>query len=429
MRVNSTDVFHVDRRFWTSFQSRFPATGPRERAFHTATVIGNYMVVYGERQKSADTIHAWHPCVYSSLFLLLLPGGNVHNHYQEEKCYDEEIFFYHLGCHQWVSAGERWSLREFSQTLSYVTCLALGDTQACFHLWMVVTSLPASSVPTNCCLFQRWAFCAWALFTRCRCHGRTSAAGCWGLQRCCPWRPDGIQSSTVCQQRSKRQGAWKCPNVTTHEKINPCYWKDCEIYLSLIKTNRKKEAEVFWTRGTRANKIIVFVFPCQDAVCAEALDESMCLKNPECSWCEGRCREYQPTNPVTIKHLVSDWCIQMYSEMSTHIHFYLLLWVSVRMISAVSNACSALCVHSVAVLGAWAWHVSCLTASPALCSVALQLPWPVPLVNLAGVFRMSPAYQCQVRPREGGRRAEEQLHIERERERKKKDVGSWHGRD
>lgn len=37
----------------------------------------------------------------------------------------------------------------------------------------------------------------------------------------------------------------------------------------------------------------------QDAFCAEALDESMCLKNPECSWCEGRCREYQPTNPVT----------------------------------------------------------------------------------------------------------------------------------
>lgn len=36
----------------------------------------------------------------------------------------------------------------------------------------------------------------------------------------------------------------------------------------------------------------------QDAFCAEALDESMCLKNPECSWCEGRCREYQPTNPV-----------------------------------------------------------------------------------------------------------------------------------
>lgn len=88
MRVNSTDVFHVDRRFWTSFQSRFPATGPRERAFHTATVIGNYMVVYGERlQKLAGRIHAVHPCVYSSPFLLLcsprgertqsLPRGEV----------------------------------------------------------------------------------------------------------------------------------------------------------------------------------------------------------------------------------------------------------------------------------------------------------------------------------------------------------------
>lgn len=48
VRVNNTDVFHVDRRFWTSFRSRFPATGPRERAFHSATVIGNYMVVYGK---------------------------------------------------------------------------------------------------------------------------------------------------------------------------------------------------------------------------------------------------------------------------------------------------------------------------------------------------------------------------------------------
>lgn len=41
---------------------------------------------------------------------------------------------------------------------------------------------------------------------------------------------------------------------------------------------------------------------CQDAVCAEAPDERMCLKNPECSWCEGRCREYQPANPVTRLH-------------------------------------------------------------------------------------------------------------------------------
>ncbi|KAM8927354.1 multiple epidermal growth factor-like domains protein 8 [Pelodytes ibericus] len=75
MRVNTTDLFHVDLNYWTSLKSRDGSHGPRERAFHSATVIGNYMVVY---------------------------GGNLHIHYQEEKCYDEEIFFYHLGCHQWV---------------------------------------------------------------------------------------------------------------------------------------------------------------------------------------------------------------------------------------------------------------------------------------------------------------------------------------
>ncbi|GAB0200402.1 multiple epidermal growth factor-like domains protein 8 [Grus japonensis] len=79
MRVNTTDLFHVDLRHWTTLRARDGAHGPRERAFHTATVIGDYMVVY---------------------------GGNVHIHYHEEKCYEDEIFFYHLGCHQWVPSAE-----------------------------------------------------------------------------------------------------------------------------------------------------------------------------------------------------------------------------------------------------------------------------------------------------------------------------------
>lgn len=168
VRVNNTDVFHVDRRFWTSFRSRFPATGPRERAFHSATVIGNYMVVY---------------------------GGNVHIHYQEEKCYDEEIFFYHLGCHQWVSAGERWSLN--------------GDA-----------------------VRGRYSHVAAVM------EGRVLlvAGGYSGVAR----------GDLV---------AYKVP-----------------LFVSSDQGDR-------------------------DAFCAEALDESMCLKNPACSWCEGRCREYEPTNP------------------------------------------------------------------------------------------------------------------------------------
>ncbi|PNI95458.1 MEGF8 isoform 3 [Pan troglodytes] len=79
VRVNSTELFHVDRHVWTTLKGRDGLQGPRERAFHTASVLGNYMVVY---------------------------GGNVHTHYQEEKCYEDGIFFYHLGCHQWVSGAE-----------------------------------------------------------------------------------------------------------------------------------------------------------------------------------------------------------------------------------------------------------------------------------------------------------------------------------
>lgn len=48
MRVNSTELFHVDRRVWTTLKGRDGLQGPRERAFHTASVLGNYMVVYGE---------------------------------------------------------------------------------------------------------------------------------------------------------------------------------------------------------------------------------------------------------------------------------------------------------------------------------------------------------------------------------------------
>uniref|UniRef100_A0ACB8FSR9 Multiple epidermal growth factor-like domains protein 8 n=3 Tax=Sphaerodactylus townsendi TaxID=933632 RepID=A0ACB8FSR9_9SAUR len=79
VRVNTTDLFHVDLRYWSTLRAKDSHRGPRERAFHSATVIGNYMVVY---------------------------GGNVHIHYHEEKCYEDEIFFYHLGCHQWVSSHE-----------------------------------------------------------------------------------------------------------------------------------------------------------------------------------------------------------------------------------------------------------------------------------------------------------------------------------
>ena len=51
-------------------------TIPKERAFHSAVTIGNYMVVY---------------------------GGNTHDHSGLEICYNSRMYFYHLGCHVWLN--------------------------------------------------------------------------------------------------------------------------------------------------------------------------------------------------------------------------------------------------------------------------------------------------------------------------------------
>ena len=49
---------------------------PPERAFHSAHIMGNYMLVF---------------------------GGYSHKHNEVENCYDQHIYFFHLGCHTWVS--------------------------------------------------------------------------------------------------------------------------------------------------------------------------------------------------------------------------------------------------------------------------------------------------------------------------------------
>ncbi|XP_073988408.1 multiple EGF like domains 8 isoform X2 [Rhodnius prolixus] len=72
--------FDLDSRTWT--QIHYPRATlrdtfvPSERAFHTSTTIGNYIVVF---------------------------GGYTHRHNKEEICYDNQLYLYHLGCHTWVS--------------------------------------------------------------------------------------------------------------------------------------------------------------------------------------------------------------------------------------------------------------------------------------------------------------------------------------
>ncbi|KAJ8978063.1 hypothetical protein NQ317_015870 [Molorchus minor] len=73
-------AFQVDHLHWTEIhytrehlREKFV---PRERAFHTADIFGNYLVIF---------------------------GGYSHRHNKEEICYDNQMYLYHLGCHTWVN--------------------------------------------------------------------------------------------------------------------------------------------------------------------------------------------------------------------------------------------------------------------------------------------------------------------------------------
>lgn len=73
-------AFQLDNRHWTEIhytreylRDRFV---PRERAFHTANILGNYLIIF---------------------------GGYSHRHNKEEICYDNQMYLYHLGCHIWVN--------------------------------------------------------------------------------------------------------------------------------------------------------------------------------------------------------------------------------------------------------------------------------------------------------------------------------------
>lgn len=73
-------AFNIANKFWTEIEytsNMGPGLDsvPQERSQHTALIMGNYMIIY---------------------------GGYVHIHASEEKCYDEGIYLYHLGCHQFA---------------------------------------------------------------------------------------------------------------------------------------------------------------------------------------------------------------------------------------------------------------------------------------------------------------------------------------
>ena len=73
--TDAIHAFHIDNKIWSYIQPEKQNGTPSQRSFHSAAIMGNYMVIY---------------------------GGNTHIHHDNELCYDYQIYLYHLGCHSWV---------------------------------------------------------------------------------------------------------------------------------------------------------------------------------------------------------------------------------------------------------------------------------------------------------------------------------------
>lgn len=73
-RTNILHTYHIVENYWSRLYFH-ELDAPKDRAFHGAAIMGNYMVIH---------------------------GGNAHIHHEEEICYDHQIYFYHLGCHTWA---------------------------------------------------------------------------------------------------------------------------------------------------------------------------------------------------------------------------------------------------------------------------------------------------------------------------------------
>ncbi|XP_033100156.1 multiple epidermal growth factor-like domains protein 8 [Anneissia japonica] len=78
-RTNDIYLFHLEKLYWQKLYLD-GSSSVHKRAFHTANIIGNYMVVYGGNGfiDTSDTV------------------TNV------QVCYSNDILLFHFGCHQWV---------------------------------------------------------------------------------------------------------------------------------------------------------------------------------------------------------------------------------------------------------------------------------------------------------------------------------------
>ena len=117
--------YRVDARRWLSlsYDTALPSV-PRERAYHTAVIVGNYMIIH---------------------------GGQVHVHHRDETCYDFQLYAYHLSCHVWVDfvsltnvPNGMWLLQLFTSSFLLLAHFLLICTVFCFVFCLIIVPIVIS---------------------------------------------------------------------------------------------------------------------------------------------------------------------------------------------------------------------------------------------------------------------------------------------
>jgi multipile epidermal growth factor-like domains protein 8 len=130
--------FNLNDNHWTEIY--YPRTAlrevsiPRERAFHTATIAGDILIVF---------------------------GGYSHRHNKEEsQCYDNQMYFYHLDCHSWINqealGGQRGLYPKRQGVFAHAavlrgdnTLLLVGGYHGIVNNDLLAFSLPDMMVPSR----------------------------------------------------------------------------------------------------------------------------------------------------------------------------------------------------------------------------------------------------------------------------------------
>ncbi|KAF7989739.1 hypothetical protein HCN44_008413 [Aphidius gifuensis] len=269
-------VFQISRKVWSEIhypREHLPDVYvPRERAFHSCNIIGNYLVVF---------------------------GGYSHRHNKEEICYDNQMYLYNLGCHVWVShevlgindkvssyPKQQGVFAHAADVRNDNTLLLIGGYHGNVNADLLAYTLPPMLAPGNDELIEPEELCSnHKTFTECSanpecgwcsadeiCYGRTIGSNCTtNLQTSrCPGVCPVLGDCHSCLIHGQPGGGWGTNSrgknsISNKLNLGTCTWcvqnarchhKNDNYGVCGLRDDTLSQIPGWWgTKGTEISKV------------------------------------------------------------------------------------------------------------------------------------------------------------------------------